>query len=252
MFSLGTLKPLLTTLVLPPGGLLLLLFFACLLARKFQRLAWALVITSTTAAWVLSCDATAYALNHRLLTSYAPVNIHTTHKAQAIVVLGGGVDPLAPEYGGEELSNTGYKRLAYALHLAKHTGLPLLYAGGKGWSASATQTGSEAQVAALAAKRDFNMPIEWLDNESRDTRENALRAFDVLSPLGKTHILLVTNDWHMQRSLRNFEQAGFEVTPAPMGYLQPPVNLPYDYLPTANGLRHSYWVLREWLGLLMT
>jgi uncharacterized SAM-binding protein YcdF (DUF218 family) len=56
----------------------------------------------------------------------------------------------------------------------------------------------------------------------------------------------------MQRSLRNFQQAGFEVTPAPMGYLQPPVNIPIDYLPTANGLRHSVWVLREWFGLVMT
>jgi uncharacterized SAM-binding protein YcdF (DUF218 family) len=79
-----------------------------------------------------------------------------------------------------------------------------------------------------------------------------LRAYAVLSPLDKKRILLVTHDWHMQRSLRNFQQAGFEVTPAPMGYLQPPVNIPIDYLPTANGLRHSFWVLREWLGLVMT
>jgi len=254
MFSLGTLKPLLTTLVLPLGGLLLLLFLACLLARRFQRLAWALVLTSTAALWVLSCDATAYGLNRLLLSSYAPVSAELAAKAQAIVVLGGGVDTFAPEYGdgSEELTEAAYKRLAYAVQLAKRTQLPLLYAGGKGWGASATQAGSEAEVAALAAKRDFNIHIEWLDKDSRDTRENALRAFALLSPLDKKRILLVTNAWHMQRSLRNFEQAGFEVTPAPMGFLQPPVNMPIDYLPTANGMRHSVWVLREWLGLVMT
>jgi len=252
MFSLGAFKPLLTTLVLPPGGLLLLLFLACLLARKFQRLAWTLVLTSTTALWVLSCDATAYGLSRLLLTTYAPLTAEDANKAQAIVVLGGGVDQYAPEYGTEELTNTGYKRLVYAAYLAKRTQLPVLYAGGKGWGSSSGQMGSEAEVAAHAMKRDFGLQLQWLDKESRDTRENASRAYEWLSPLDKKRILLVTNDWHMQRSLRNFQQVGFEVTPAPMGYLQLPVNIPIDYLPTANGLRHSYWVLREWLGLVMT
>ena len=252
MFYIGALKPLLTALVLPPGGLLLLLILACLLARRFQRLAWALVLTSTTALWVLSCDATAYGLSRLLLTTYAPLSVEDESKAQAIVVLGGGVDLFAPEFGSEELTNTGYKRLVYAAYLAKRTQLPVLYAGGKGWGASSSQMGSEAEVAAHAMKRDFGLQLQWLDRESRDTRENASRAYELLSPLDKKRILLVTNDWHMQRSLRNFQQAGFSVTPAPMGYLQPPVNTPIDYLPTANGLRHSYWVLREWLGLVMT
>ena len=79
-----------------------------------------------------------------------------------------------------------------------------------------------------------------------------MHAFEVLSPQGIQRIALVTNDWHMQRSVRNFEQAGFEVTPAPMGYMQPAVNIPIDFLPTAHGLSHSYGVLREWLGLVMT
>ena len=252
MLSLGALKALLTTLVLPPGGLLLLLFMACLLARRFQRLAWALVLTSTTALWVLSCQATAYGLNQVLLNTYAPLTAEDANKAQAIVVLGGGVNPMAPEYGTEELSGTGYKRLVYAAYLAKRTQLPVLYAGGKGWAAASSQIGSEAEVAARAFNRDFGLQLQWMDKESRDTRENASFAYALLSPLDKKRILLVTNDWHMQRSLRNFEQAGFKVTPAPMGYLERPVNLPYDYLPSSGGLGYSFSVLREWLGLVMT
>jgi uncharacterized SAM-binding protein YcdF (DUF218 family) len=251
MFSIGTLKPLLTALLLPPGGLLLLVFLAYLLSRWFQRLAWALVLTSASLMWVLSCDATAYGLNHWLLKSHAPVSAQAMKEAQAIVVLGAGVTPDAPEFSGEELTNEGYRRLAYAAWLAKRTHLPLLYAGGKSWTATA-QTASEAEVAARTIERDFGLQIQWLDTASRDTRENALYAYELLSPLDKKRILLVTNDWHMQRSLRNFEQAGFTAAPAPMGYLQPPVHLPIDFMPSANGLRHSYWVLREWLGLLMT
>ena len=254
MTMLGSLKPVLTALLLPPGGLLLLMFLAALLAHRFWRQARALVLISSLAMWLLACDATAYGLNRLLLTSYAPVSAELAAKAQAIVVLGGGVDQFAPEYGdgGEELADAAYKRLAYAAYLAKRSQLPVMYAGGKGWASGDSQLHSEAEVATHTMTRDFGLPIEWLDKDSRDTRENALRAFEVLSPLQKTRILLVTHDWHMQRSLRNFQQAGFEVIPAPMGYLQPPVNIPIDYLPTTNGLRHSVWVLHEWLGLVMT
>ena len=254
MFSIGPLKPVLTALLLPPGGPLLLIFLAGLLARRFQRLAWALVMVSSLAMWLLACDATAYGLNRLLLSTYAPVTAEQAAKAQAIVVLGGGVDQFAPEYGdrSEELGEAAYKRLAYGAHLAKQSQLPVMYAGGKGWAAADTQLHSEAEVAAHTMTRDFGLQIQWQDKDSRDTRENALRAFEVLWPLGKKRILLVTHDWHMQRSLRNFQQAGFEVTPAPMGYLQPPVSIPIDYLPSANGLRHSYCVLREWLGLVIT
>ena len=252
MFSIGPLKPVLTALLLPPGGPLLLIFLACWLAHKHRRAALSLVLASSLAMWVLACDATAYGLNRLLLTSYAPISNPALGQAQAIVVLGGGVNPIAPEYGTEELSNTGYKRLVYAVYLAKRTQLPVLYAGGKAWGTFSSQLGSEAEVAAQTLKRDFGLQLQWLDKESRDTRENALFAHALLSPLNKKRILLVTNDWHMQRSLRNFQQAGFEVIPAPMGYLQPPVNLPIDFLPTANGLMHSYWVLREWLGIRLT
>jgi len=252
MFSIGPLKPVLTALLLPPGGPLLLMFLAGLLAHRFWRQARAVVLFSSLAMWLLACDATAYGLNRLLLSTYAPVSAELAAQAQAMVVLGGGVDQFAPEYGGEELTEAAYKRLAYAAYLTKRTPLPLLYAGGKGWAAADTQLHSEAEVAAHTMTRDFGLQIQWLDSDSRDTRENALRAYAVLSPLDKKRILLVTHDWHMQRSLRNFQQAGFEVTPAPVGYLQPPVNMPIDYLPTANGLRHSVWVLREWLGLVMT
>ena len=139
MFSLGSLKPLLTALVLPPGGLLLLIFLAGLLARKFQRAARVAVLMCSLAMWLLACNATAYGLNRLLLTSYAPISNPALDQAQTIVVLGGGVEQFAPEYGAEELTDTAYKRLAYATLLAKRSGLPMLYAGGKGWAASDTQ-----------------------------------------------------------------------------------------------------------------
>jgi hypothetical protein len=66
---------------------------------------------------------------------------------------------------------------------------------------------------------------------------------------GIVRIALITHAWHMPRSLREFESAGLEVTPAPMGYIQNDVKPLLQWLPSGKGLRDSAWVLRECLGL---
>jgi uncharacterized SAM-binding protein YcdF (DUF218 family) len=109
---------------------------------------------------------------------------------------------------------------------------------------------TEAQVAAYVLQRDFGLSFFLADDESRDTRENALRSYAVMSAKGIKRIALVTHDWHMQRSVMQFEAAGFEVLIAPMGYIQPPMRWDTDYLPSAGGLQLSNLVLHEWLGRL--
>jgi uncharacterized SAM-binding protein YcdF (DUF218 family) len=252
MSFIGPLKPLLTTLLLPPAGPLLLVFLGLLLAKFKRRWAWGLVFTGTLIMWLACCNATAYGLNRLLLKTYPAVTAAQRQDSQAIVVLGGGVDLYAPEYGETILGGTAHERLLYGAHLARQSKLPLIYSGGIGWGAPSDQNATEAAVAASTLKRELGMSFTWVDDQSRDTRENAQRSFEQLSKQGITRILLVTNDWHMQRSVRNFEQAGFVVQPAPMGYTQPPLRLDTDFLPSGGGLRDTRRVLHEALGRLMT
>ncbi len=249
--TLGVLKPLLTLLFLPPVGPMLLLLVACLIANKYRRLAWRMVVVSCLSLWLLGSQAAAYGLSRLLLKTYDPVNAAAIEKAQAIVVLGGGIDLYAPEYGEAVLNNAAHARLRYGAHLKRSTHLPMMFAGGKGWSAGPMQLQSEAEVAAQTASRDLNVTIDWLDSESKDTRQSAEYAYQILAPEGKKSILLVTNDWHMQRSVRNFEAAGFTVIPAPMGFLQTPNNPLFDYLPSAGGMGNTQLILKEWIGRLM-
>ncbi|MEY4676224.1 MAG: hypothetical protein RLZZ470_731 [Pseudomonadota bacterium] len=270
MSFLGPLKPLLTTLVMPPAGPLLLLVAAAALAvwlgrstnaangaqsrprDRLLRTAWAMAGLAVVSLWVLSCQATAYGLNQWLLKTYPALQVQELKKAQAIVVLGGGVNLHAPEYGQTVLGGAAHQRLLYGVHLARQSHLPLVYSGGKGWAAPKGQLESEAAVAAYELQRDSGMRFHWVDDQSRDTRENAQRSFEQLSAQGIQTIALVTNDWHMQRSVRNFEQAGFQVLPAPMGYIQPPMRWDNDYLPSSGGMQNTTTILREWLGLLLT
>ena len=252
MSFLAPLKPLLTNLIMPPAGPLLLLILAGTLAKWRRRLSWGLASLAVVSLWILSCNATSYGLSQWLLKSYPALKVEQLREAQAIVVLGGGVNIHAPEYGQAVLGDAAHMRLLYGVNLAKQSHLPLIYAGGKGWGAPAAQLDSEAAVAAFVLQRDSGMRFAWVDDQSRDTRENAQRSWEQLSAQGIHTIVLVTNDWHMQRSVRNFEQAGFKVLPAPMGYLQPLTGWDSDYLPSAGGMQNTRTVLREWLGLLMT
>ncbi|MEN9688708.1 MAG: hypothetical protein RI998_705 [Pseudomonadota bacterium] len=252
MTLLGPLKPFLTNLIMPPAGPLLLMLGAAFLARYRRRLAWGLASVAFVSLWVLSCDATAYGLHRLLLHSYPPITTDKLQQAKAIVVLGGGVEPNVPEYDRSILGARAHMRLIYGVHLAKQSQLPLVYAGGKGWEALNSQIESEAAVAAYVLARDHQMRFAWVDDQSRDTRENAQRSHEKLHGQGIQTIALVTNDWHMQRSVRNFEQAGFSVVPAPMGYVSKPEGWESYCVPTASGLGNSRMVLREWLGLLFT
>lgn len=252
MNELGVFKPLLTMMVLPPGGLLLILGLALILARKHRRLAWTLVATASVLLWILSSHAAGYGLNRWLLPQYPAVSAADLKQAKAIVVLGGGVNLYAPEYAEPVMGPFALARLHYGAFLKRQTGLPMLFAGGKGWGASAEQASSEAEVAAATLRRDTGMQIEWLDTTSRDTKENANKAFEILAPLDKKRILLVTNAWHMARSVKQFERAGFTVIPAPMGFIQPPQTPLFDYLPSAGGLGATQLIFKEWLGLLLT
>ena len=247
---IGPLKPLISALLLPPASLLLLILAGVLLLRFSKRWGKALCVLGAVLLWVLSCSATAYALNQLLLRSYPVVTADQLKQTQAIVVLGGGVELYAPEYGQTTLSTAAYQRLVYGRYLKTLHDLPLVYSGGKGWAAPSGQVQSEAQVASYVLQRDFGLTFFLADEPSRDTRENALHSYALLSAKGIKRIALVTHDWHMQRSVMQFEAAGFEVLPAPMGYTQPPMRWDTDYLPSANGLRASKRVLHEWLGRL--
>ncbi len=247
---IGPFKPLLSLLLLPPASPLLLVLLGVVVIGVSKRWGRALCTVGAILLWVLSCNATAYGLNQVLLRTYPPISMEALKQAQAIVVLGGGVDVHAPEYGQATLSAAAYQRLVYARYLKNQHDLPLVYSGGKGWAASSAQTQSEAQVAAYVLQRDFGLMFVLADEASRDTRENALHSAAVLVAQGIERIALVTHDWHMQRSLEQFVAAGLKVTPAPMGYTQPPQRWDTDFLPSAEGLRANKRVLHEWLGRL--
>lgn len=246
--------------------------------RKYLVIAWVALIV----LWVLSCHGTAVLLSRWLLPPVTALQPEDLRQLQAqaatlptpitvsisappsesistpegndsntpavIIVLGAGVRNHAPEYGDSPaLSPTALERLAYGIYLARATGLPLGYSGGMGW-ASPSDGAPEASAAELMAQT-LGVPLAWIDASSRDTHENAVNTAAMLQTQHITHVVLVTQAWHMPRARHEFEAAGLTVIPAPVGFIQPAHSTLLEWLPSAPGLSTTATVLREWLAL---
>ncbi len=249
--NLGEFKAIAGALLLPPASPLLLACAGLLwLRHRFGRL---LITAGLLALWLLSCNAVAVWLAQRVLPQVsvlAPTRQSQLRATgvQAIVVLGGGMQPVAPEYGQAQPNASTAARLGYGIQLAKRSSLPLAFAGGVGWSNSGQAVPSEASTAEVFAA-EHGLTLRWIDNQSRDTAENAARMHDLLAPVGIHSIALVTHAWHMPRSQALFEKAGFTVLPTPMGFVLTSERPLLEWLPSAHGLTASRHVLREWLAL---
>lgn len=251
---MSAIKPLLTALILPPAGPLLLLAAGLWLGRHAprRRLASRLCWAAVAMLWLLSCQTVAVGLSQLLLPSFMPPSPAQMAATQAIVVLGGGVRPGdSTRQIPDELTLEAQERVLAAARLAKLTRLPLAFSGGQGWGHQGPHP-NEAEVASQVLWQDHGLKFQWLEAGSRDTRENAQMTATLLLPENVQHIALVTQSWHLPRSVRNFEEAGFKVVPVPTGIPRGTGSPWLDVLPSAQGLGLSRQVLREWLGLRLT
>jgi uncharacterized SAM-binding protein YcdF (DUF218 family) len=251
-------KPLLSALVLSPLPLLVLVLAGARLMFNHRITAWLMILFAVLGLWLSTTEGMAQALKLWLVRSppvLAEADLVVLKRAPktAIVVLGGGAKRLSPEYGVSNLKPAGIERLRYGLWLSRETNLPVAFSGGIGYGAEPGAT-SEAEIAARIAEREFGRPLRWTESESRDTRENAIKSIELLKGQGIEQIVLVTQDYHMKRALRNFARAAegkqMRIVPAPMGLPSGGPPRLADWLPSRQGYESTWLVVHEWVGLL--
>lgn len=250
-------KPALSSLVMPPIPFLLLVLVGARLMFSRRLLAWLLVLLGVGGVWFSCTWAVGNGLTQWLLSP--PPALMQSQIAElkrapktTIAVLGGGRRLLAPEYGVSALRPRSIERLRYGLWLARETSLPIGFSGGVGNGAA--EGPSEAEIAARTAEREFGRKLAWQEAESRDTRENAIKTVALLQAAGIEQIVLVTEAYHMQRSLENFQRAAgkrMRIVAAPMG-MPAPGRLHFgDWVPSTEGFEQTRLALHEWLGRLL-
>lgn len=167
----------------------------------------------------------------------------------AIVLLGAGRIPEAPEYDFQDTVNAAaLERVRYAAFLQRRTGLPLLVSGGSPGGEST----AEADFMQKILVDEFRIPVKWIERESRTTLENARNSQVILSAAKVQHVYLVTHAWHMRRAALAFESVGIRVTSAPTGFvsLEHKAQAYHAYLPSASGMSVAALALRERFGYI--
>ncbi len=232
-------------LLLAPLSWALLLLLGALLWRRRGAAPW-LAGAAVVVLYAFSIEPVANALT-RAAEAPARRTFRPDAVYDAVIVLGGGIDPAASEAIGEAELNAAGDRIVTGFELlqsgrARHV---LLSAGGPDPSGPV-----EADWAAALYRR-LGIPAERivLERESRNTRENAEQSARIVQARGWRSLLLVTSAMHAPRALASFRAAG----------LSPDV-LPVDvragaklgsFLPRASALDRSTDVLRELAGRLV-
>jgi uncharacterized SAM-binding protein YcdF (DUF218 family) len=91
-----------------------------------------------------------------------------------------------------------------------------------------------------------------LEDQSRNTHENAVFTKRLIAPKPGETWLLVTSAFHMPRSMGIFRKVGLELKPWPVDYRTPmgaPLFMPYNSI--SYGLHRLDFVIKEYVGLFV-
>ena len=234
------------TLLLPPGLNLALVLLGLLLRLRFSRTGTGFIYAGFISLYVFSMPLVGNSLKQSQ-QDYPALDVTAlpATKAKVIVVLGGGRYPAAPEYREDTVSIHTLERLRYGAYLQRKSKLPILLTGGVVYG----EGNAEAVLMKKTLEEAFIGVAHWVEDRSRTTYENALYSHELLAKENIQDIILVTHAYHMNRAKEAFEQMGFNVTPAPMGF-NTPSNRPWflDLLPSASALATTASSCHELIG----
>ncbi len=217
--------------------------------RRRERPRWGLFCLGIAILWLCAMPWGADLLLRPLEGPYmdTPVPTH----ADVIVVLGGALD-LANSRPGKLEYQQASDRFMYAVLLAQQ--LPqakVVFAGG---TASLTdKTKTEASLLKDEAVRFGIAPERILvDDQSRNTHENAVEAKRITAATGGTSVVVMTSAFHMRRSLACFRKVGVEAIPYAVDlrshWGQPD---PFGWVPQSDRLADATSAVREYVGLVV-
>lgn len=244
------LDKILTQLVSPLGFSLSLVLLALLLIRLHRR-RWGATCLGAAVFWLglWSLPVVSDALRLSLEGQFKNQPLADLPEADAVVVLGGGITPVPLDWPYPDLAG-GADRVWHAARIYQAGKVPrVIISGGRlPWLGERTAE-AEAMRQFLI---DLGVPEDalLLEDQSRNTHENAIYTAQLLQERALDRVLLVTSALHMPRALATFRAAGVNAVPAPTDFevIPEPSHL-LRWLPDAGALSASTRTLKEYLGL---
>ena len=222
---------------------------ALLSLNRWRRAAVTMLWSGLAVLGLLGFEAMPDALLRPLEARY-PAPGHTALNQHAgFIVLGGALGhPASYEAHGQVPLGESAERMTVPVGLIRqHPTMELVFSGGEG---RLLKTGVTESVLARAfyEAQGLDMSRVYLEDGSRNTRENAQQVAKLLGERCRQPWLLVTSAWHMPRSMAEFNAVGCNVTPYPVDYRTGESTAWTEYS-LANSLLRWQTALHEWLGL---
>lgn len=239
----ASLKSLLVLLILPPVNLVFVILAGVALSRTFPRFARWLIGVAALLLLVLAMPAVADTLRNALEQNL-PTAPPSDRPPGAIVILGAEVTNTDGAPPGATVGPLTLERLRAGAAIWRKTRLPVLVSGGL----IANKPLPVAELMRQSLIEDFQVPVRWTENRSRDTWENAQDSAAILHAAGINSIYLVTHSWHERRALIAFAATGITVTVAPTPLDKALDLIPSAFVPQVAAWQISYYALHEWIG----
>ncbi len=234
-------------LLLGPLTWAVLFILAGMALRRRVRLALGLQALGLGVLYLFSIEPVAGALMRQaesgVKATYQPDLVY-----DAVIVLGGGLDPDATESSGRPEYNAAGDRIirGYELLREGHARNVLI-------SGGSLDPRKEAVIEAEVLSRQLQ---EWgiepgrifTEGKSRNTRENALESQPIIQQQGWKTLLLVTSAAHLPRAYGCFAAVGLRPDTFIADVRAPPGKRRPSWLPRANHLSASSDALRELAG----
>ena len=244
------LQRLITALLMPlPLGLLLAgAGLVLLAASRWRRSGWLLAVGGLATLLLAALPGVSRPLMAGLERPYPPRPAADCPRAEAIVLLGGAVQPLlVGEVRGR--LHRGSDRVWEAARLWHAGCAPRVVVSAGGRIELPVLAAESAAIGALLVDLGVPSGALVLEAESRNTQGNAAFSREVLAPLGVRRVLLVTSAWHLRRAVALFAATGFEVLPWGADYRAVAACRGLEcWLPSAGALEATGLAVKEYLG----
>jgi uncharacterized SAM-binding protein YcdF (DUF218 family) len=225
----------------PPTIFIVISVAGALIALSRPRPGAMIVLVSSIFLYLFATPAVSMFLVQHL-TSLVPRTNVDLADSQAIVILGvdikWGNDAEIPDTVGLQT----LERLARAAQLYRRLRLPIAVSGG-GHSGT-----SLAKLMRQELENNFQVPVRYIEDSSRNTFENALYSSRILKKENINNVIVVAQARDMPRILWSFSKVGMNAVPFTLGEGFKGVDV-RDFLPSAKSFLDSFYAMHEIVGL---